>query len=78
MPLDTESMAIVRAIASLAQSLEVRLSAEGIETPAQLEMLRLLGCEEGQGFLFGRAISEAEVHRMMSSTKPVRSLAWAS
>jgi EAL domain-containing protein (putative c-di-GMP-specific phosphodiesterase class I) len=35
--------------------------AEGIETPAQLERLRRMGCELGQGFLFSPAVPNEEV-----------------
>lgn len=44
---------IVRSTVALAHSLGMRVIAEGIETAEQLEHLRSLGCEYGQGFLFG-------------------------
>ena len=40
---------------SLARALGLSTVAEGIETPEQLEQLRAIGCELGQGFLFGPA-----------------------
>ena len=43
---------IVRAIVTLARNLGLTVIAEGIETDAQLALLRKLGCEGGQGFLF--------------------------
>lgn len=45
---------IVRAILSLAASLHIGVVAEGIETAEQLNRLRLMHCELGQGFLFAR------------------------
>jgi diguanylate cyclase (GGDEF)-like protein len=45
---------LVRAIINMAHSLGVTVTAEGIERPNQLEVLRALGCDHGQGFLFGR------------------------
>lgn len=51
---DAHSMLIVKAIVSLAHSLKMKAIAEGVETLAQLEQLRLLGCDQCQGFLFGR------------------------
>ncbi|UXI67620.1 bifunctional diguanylate cyclase/phosphodiesterase [Tahibacter amnicola] len=51
---DASSSAVVRAIQALAGSLGMQVIAEGIETEAQQEALRALGCEFGQGFLFGR------------------------
>jgi diguanylate cyclase (GGDEF)-like protein len=49
-----QSKAIVRAILALGRSLHVPVLAEGVETRAQLEVLRLEGCNEAQGFLLGR------------------------
>ena len=49
------SVAVVRAILALAETLSMQVIAEGIETEAQREVLRKLGCECGQGFLFARA-----------------------
>jgi EAL domain-containing protein (putative c-di-GMP-specific phosphodiesterase class I) len=49
-----QSKAIVRAILALGRSLCVPVLAEGVETRAQLEVLRLEGCNEAQGFLLGR------------------------
>ena len=49
------SVAVVRAILALADTLSMQVIAEGIETEAQRDVLRKLGCECGQGFLFARA-----------------------
>jgi EAL domain-containing protein (putative c-di-GMP-specific phosphodiesterase class I) len=49
-----DSMAIVRAVVSLAAALGMRTVAEGIETAKQLEVVTSLGCDLGQGFLLGR------------------------
>jgi len=48
------SVAVVRAIQALASSLDMEVIAEGIETDAQYCTLVELGCEYGQGYLFGR------------------------
>jgi len=45
---------VVKAIVSLAHSLDIRVNAEGVETAAQMALLRELGCDELQGFLLGR------------------------
>lgn len=50
-----DSTAIVGAIVGLARALRLSTVAEGIETREQLQGLRALGCETGQGFLFGPA-----------------------
>ena len=46
------NLAIVRAVVGLAQGLGIAVTAEGIEREDQLEVLRGLGCDRGQGFLF--------------------------
>ena len=46
--------AIVRTIISVGHQLGMKVSAEGVETPAQLQVLRALGCDELQGYLLGR------------------------
>jgi diguanylate cyclase (GGDEF)-like protein len=51
---DGSSSAVVRAILAMAGSLGMQVIAEGIETESQQEALEALGCEFGQGFLFGR------------------------
>ncbi|HEY4555146.1 MAG TPA: EAL domain-containing protein, partial [Lysobacter sp.] len=52
----SESIAVVRAIQALANALGIHTVGEGIETEAQREILRELGCSHGQGFLFGRSV----------------------
>jgi diguanylate cyclase (GGDEF)-like protein/PAS domain S-box-containing protein len=46
--------AIVSAVVGMAHGLALRVTAEGVETEAQLDFLREVGCEEVQGYLFGR------------------------
>jgi diguanylate cyclase len=48
----TDDASIVQAIISLAHSLRLKVVAEGVETPQQLEFLRSLGCDQYQGFHF--------------------------
>jgi diguanylate cyclase (GGDEF)-like protein/PAS domain S-box-containing protein len=50
-----DSTAIVGAVVGLARALRLSTVAEGIETPEQFQQLRALGCEVGQGYLFGPA-----------------------
>jgi EAL domain-containing protein (putative c-di-GMP-specific phosphodiesterase class I) len=54
------NLAIVRAVVGLAQGLGISVTAEGIEREDQLEALRELGCDRGQGFLFARPLPAAE------------------
>ncbi len=53
---DPDDAAIVRAVVSLARSLQLAVTAEGVETPAQLEVLRGLGCERWQGYLLSEPL----------------------
>jgi diguanylate cyclase (GGDEF)-like protein len=49
-----ESLAIIRAVVAMADSLEMSTTAEGVETEAELAVVRQLGCRKIQGFYFGR------------------------
>jgi EAL domain-containing protein (putative c-di-GMP-specific phosphodiesterase class I) len=59
------SEAIVRAIIGLAKGLGLKTTAEGIETAAQLADLKLGGCGEGQGYLFGKAMPAAKIPALL-------------
>lgn len=54
------SVAVVRAVLALANTLGMEVIAEGIETDAQRDCLMAIGCEQGQGFLFSRARPASE------------------
>lgn len=57
---------IVRAIIGLGQGLGVSITAEGIEDMRQLEFLKNLGCDFGQGYLFGKAIPADQALYLLS------------
>lgn len=52
-----DDKAIVSAIVSLAHSLSLKVTAEGIETKEQLEFISKTGCDEGQGYYYTRPVS---------------------
>ncbi|CAO4166545.1 EAL domain-containing protein [Methylorubrum populi] len=58
---------IVRSVIGLGRSLGITTTAEGIETEAQLEQLRLEGCEEGQGYLFSRPVPSARIRELVAT-----------
>ena len=62
-----EPLAIVNAVAGLAKCLNMISTAEGVETPQQLEMLQAIGCTEMQGYLFSRALPAKEVGMFFSA-----------
>ena len=63
---DMSDLAIVGAIIAIARHLNVKVIAEGIEGWQQLEKLRQLGCELGQGFLFAKPAPAAQCVRLLS------------
>jgi diguanylate cyclase (GGDEF)-like protein len=58
-------VAITRAVITMAQSLELAVVAEGVETQAQLDLLLSLGCTMVQGFLLGRPLPAAETAALL-------------
>uniref|UniRef100_UPI0012EEA8E7 EAL domain-containing protein n=1 Tax=Belnapia moabensis TaxID=365533 RepID=UPI0012EEA8E7 len=64
----TESRKIVAAVVGLGHSLGLPTVAEGVEMAAQAEALSQLGCDIGQGWLFGRALSAEAVTAMLASS----------
>ncbi len=64
-----DAQAIVRSIVSLGVGLGVTITAEGVETEAELSCLRAEGCHEGQGFLFSRARPNAEVISLLKAQR---------
>ena len=60
-----DAQAIVRSIISLG----ITITAEGVETEAELSCLRSEGCHEGQGFLFSRARPNAEIVGLLSTQR---------
>lgn len=65
MTTDAQSMAVVSAIISLARALRLKVVAEGVETEEQARFLRLLGCDELQGYLFSRPVRPEEIGRLL-------------
>ncbi len=72
METDAGSRAIVKAIIAMSSSLNLEVTAEGVETIEQFEMLCALGCNELQGFLLGQPIPQENVERLLRDYHPVK------
>lgn len=57
---NAESLAIIRAVVAMAESLEMSTTAEGVETEHQLDVIRQLGCRKIQGYYYGRPMPALE------------------
>jgi diguanylate cyclase (GGDEF)-like protein/PAS domain S-box-containing protein len=66
---DPKAAAIVRAVLSIGKALDLPVTAEGVERPAQLDALRKMGCDEVQGHLTGRPRQDAEQTKAAVSAK---------
>jgi diguanylate cyclase (GGDEF)-like protein/PAS domain S-box-containing protein len=64
-PGDVDDTAITRAIIALAQSLHLRIVAEGVETEEQRHFLSNLGCESMQGYLFSKPVPAADFDKLL-------------
>lgn len=66
---NSDDLSIVSAIISLAHSLDLRVVAEGVETEEQAKLLRLLKCDEIQGFLFSPGVPIAQIEEFLRDKK---------
>lgn len=66
-----DDAAIVRAIITMAHSLNMKTVAEGVETREQLEFLRTQGCDYAQGYYFSPPLSGPEIEHLMKVNLPL-------
>lgn len=62
---DKNAVSILRSIIDMAHTLDIRVVSEGIETVEQLDMLRSINCEIGQGFLFAKPMPIEDYDKMI-------------
>jgi EAL domain-containing protein (putative c-di-GMP-specific phosphodiesterase class I) len=67
---NNDCVAIIRAVASLSDSLGMETTAEGVETEQQLAILRAEGCTQVQGFLFSPALPARELPALLQRLGP--------
>jgi len=69
-PGDPKSLAITSAIVSLAHTLHLEVLAEGVETAAQVEVLRDLGCDTMQGYHYSRPVPARDFPLLVAGVEP--------
>lgn len=67
LPHDDEAKAIAEAIVRMAQSLRLRVNAEGVETAEQLEFLTSIGCDEVQGYYLSKPVDAQRIEEILAS-----------
>jgi diguanylate cyclase (GGDEF)-like protein len=68
MEIDPKAAAIVDTVVALGRALDLTITAEGVETQEQAKALKNAGCDQGQGYLFGRPLSAAAAIEMINSS----------
>jgi EAL domain-containing protein (putative c-di-GMP-specific phosphodiesterase class I) len=69
---NTDDRAIVRAVVTVAKSLNLSVTAEGIETDEQLGQLWSLGCDRGQGYYFARPLPAEAMQDLLAANQTAR------
>ncbi len=67
-PDDPSACTITKAVIALGKSMQLKVTAEGIETTAQADFVRAEGCDEGQGFLFARPMPATQLQLQFFKT----------
>jgi diguanylate cyclase (GGDEF)-like protein len=68
---DTFDAAIVQSVVDLAHAVGLSVVAEGVETPAQLECLRQMGCDQAQGYLFSKPRPAQDLEAILATVYPL-------
>lgn len=63
-----DAVAIIRAVTTLARSLGMRTTVEGVETPEQMHFVRSEGCDEIQGYLLSRPQPVDQLARLLATS----------
>jgi PAS domain S-box-containing protein len=71
---DSETHEIVRIIVMLAKNLGMEVVAEGIERTEQIALLKQMGCEWGQGYLFSKPVDVESIEKLLRAQSPATSV----
>jgi EAL domain-containing protein (putative c-di-GMP-specific phosphodiesterase class I) len=69
MDTDLETREIVRIIVMLAHGLRLKVVAEGVETQAQVDLLKEIGCELAQGYLYSKPVPAEAIEQLLRSNR---------
>ena len=69
-PESKDDGAIVEAIIAMAHSLQLKVVAEGVETKAQADFLRRLGCDQAQGYHYSKPIPSSDIVKLLYKSMP--------
>jgi EAL domain-containing protein (putative c-di-GMP-specific phosphodiesterase class I) len=72
MSADATDRELVAAVVGMGRALKLCVVAEGIETAEQAEVLREMGCDIGQGYLFSRPVAGDELEALVSAGVPLQ------
>jgi EAL domain-containing protein (putative c-di-GMP-specific phosphodiesterase class I) len=64
---NADSMSIIRAVIALGKSLRIKVTAEGVESPAQLNLLQRENCDLVQGYLLGKPMAKEDLGTMLAA-----------
>ncbi len=68
---DSKKIELIRTIVALAWNLGMNVVAEGIETPQQMDLLKMLECEYGQGYLFSKPLDSELTQALIAQDLPL-------
>jgi len=63
---DPEARAIVASMIGMARALGLKVTAEGVETESQSQLLKVLGCDDAQGYLYSRPLEETDLRAYLA------------
>ncbi|WP_420093042.1 EAL and GGDEF domain-containing protein [Sinorhizobium fredii] len=67
LPMSTESLAIIRAVAGIGRTLGITTAVEGVETESQLDAIKAEGFDEAQGYLFARPLPAEQIPELIQT-----------